>query len=85
MHNSAILNTANQLPIIYFKVCTFTYYIVLNHLRAYVTIFLLKTLSHNRARIYDAYFFYKSVFFLCAIIVFKCIFEMIEGSFVDEC
>ena len=39
----------------YFNMCLFTSSIVLRHLRAYVTVFLRKTLRHNWARIYDAY------------------------------
>ena len=53
----------------YFNVCLFTSSIVLMHLRAYVTVFLRKTLRHNWARIYDAYVFNKS-FFISATIVF---------------
>ena len=54
------------------NVCLFTSSIVLIHLRAYVTVFLRKTLRHNWARIYDAYVFNKSIFH-CAIILCICI------------
>ena len=36
-------------------------YAAVTHLRAYVTVFLRKTLRHNGARIYDAYVFHKSI------------------------
>ena len=54
------------------------------HLRAYVTVFLRKTLRHNWARINDAYVFFINHFFMCDNYVYMN-FEMIEGRFTGGC
>ena len=45
------------------------------HLRACVTLFLRKTLRHNWARIYDAYFV-NTFFLMCD----NCVYLHFEGS-----
>ena len=58
IHNYAILINLNKLLKIHSKVCSFTSSIVLDHLRAYVTVFIRKTYQQVQTKLLEQFYFW---------------------------